>query len=37
MSFTNASRLSDDDTVAVIAYIRSLPATGEPTRVRPTI
>jgi mono/diheme cytochrome c family protein len=35
MSFTNAGRLSDDDTRAVIAYIRSLPATGEPTRDPP--
>lgn len=31
MSFTNAGRLSDDDTKAVIAYIRSLPATGQKT------
>jgi mono/diheme cytochrome c family protein len=31
MSFTNASRLSDDDTFAVIAYLRSLPAAGAPT------
>lgn len=31
MSFTNAGRLSDDDTKAVIAYIRSLPASGEQT------
>ena len=31
MSFTNAGRLSDDDTKAVIAYLRSLPASGEPT------
>jgi mono/diheme cytochrome c family protein len=31
MSFTNASRLSDDDTAAVIAYLRSLPAAGAPT------
>ncbi|MDA9399584.1 MULTISPECIES: c-type cytochrome [Bradyrhizobium] len=31
MSFTNAGRLSDEDTKAVIAYIRSLPATGEQT------
>ncbi|WP_426436638.1 c-type cytochrome [Bradyrhizobium genosp. P] len=31
MSFTNASRLSDDDTIAVIAYLRSLPAAGTPT------
>ncbi|MGX1320799.1 mono/diheme cytochrome c family protein [Bradyrhizobium sp. USDA 377] len=31
MSFTNAGRLSDEDTHAVIAYIRSLPATGGQT------
>jgi mono/diheme cytochrome c family protein len=31
MSFTNAGRLSDDDTKAVIAYIRALPASGEQT------
>ena len=31
MSFTNAGRLSDDDTKAVIAYIRSLPASGAQT------
>lgn len=31
MSFTNAGRLSDDDTKAVIAYIRGLPASGEQT------
>lgn len=31
MSFTNAGRLSDDDTMAVIAYIRGLPASGEQT------
>ncbi|MBP1094826.1 c-type cytochrome [Bradyrhizobium diazoefficiens] len=31
MSFTNAGRLSDDDTKAVIAYIRALPASGEET------
>src|SRR6267378_8265177 len=31
MSYTNASKLSDDDTRAVIAYIRSLPAAGKPT------
>lgn len=30
-SFTNAGRLSDDDTKAVIAYIRSLPVSGEQT------
>jgi mono/diheme cytochrome c family protein len=31
MSYTNAGRLSDDDTRAVIAYIRSVPAAGEQT------
>ena len=31
MSYTNASKLSDDDTRAVIAYIRSLPVAGTPT------
>src|SRR5215813_7227858 len=31
MFYTNASRLSDDDIEALIAYIRSLPAAGEPT------
>jgi mono/diheme cytochrome c family protein len=31
MSYTNASKLSDDDTRAVIAYIRSLPAAGKQT------
>jgi mono/diheme cytochrome c family protein len=31
MSYTNAGRLSDDDTQAVIAYIRSVPAAGEQT------
>jgi hypothetical protein len=31
MSYTNAGRMSDDDTLAVIAYIRSLPGAGEPT------
>ena len=31
MSYTNAGSLSDDDTLAVIAYIRSVPAAGEPT------
>jgi mono/diheme cytochrome c family protein len=31
MSYTNAGSLSDDDTQAVIAYIRSVPAAGEPT------
>jgi mono/diheme cytochrome c family protein len=32
MSYTNAGKLSDEDTKAVIAYIRSLPAAGEKTR-----
>jgi mono/diheme cytochrome c family protein len=31
MSYTNASKLSDDDTRAVIAYIHSLPVAGTPT------
>ena len=31
MSYTNAGKLSDDDTRAVIAYVRSLPAAGTPT------
>jgi mono/diheme cytochrome c family protein len=31
MSYTNAGKLSDDDIQAVIAYIRSIPAAGEPT------
>lgn len=31
MSLTNAGRLSDPDVEALIAYIRSLPAAGEPT------
>jgi mono/diheme cytochrome c family protein len=31
MSLTNAGKLSDDDTQAVIAYIRSLPAAGKET------
>ncbi len=31
MSYTNASKLSDDDTMAVIAYIRGLPAAGTQT------
>jgi mono/diheme cytochrome c family protein len=31
MSYTNAGKLSDDDTRAVIAYLRSLPAAGAPT------
>lgn len=35
MSYTNAGKLSDDDTRAVIAYIRSLPAAGKQTRNPP--
>jgi mono/diheme cytochrome c family protein len=31
MSYTNAGRLSDDDTQAVIAYLRRVPAAGEQT------
>src|ERR1700753_4347061 len=31
MSYPNAGKLSDDDTKAVIAYLRSLPAAGKPT------
>jgi mono/diheme cytochrome c family protein len=31
MSYTNAGRLSDEDIKAVIAYLRSLPAAGNPT------
>ncbi|MDI4237012.1 c-type cytochrome [Bradyrhizobium sp. Arg237L] len=31
MSYTNAGKLSDEDTKAVIAYLRSLPALGEKT------
>ena len=31
MSYTNAGKLSDDDTMAVIAYIRSLAAAGRQT------
>jgi len=31
MSYVNASRLSDDDIEAVIAYLRSIPAAGTPT------
>jgi mono/diheme cytochrome c family protein len=31
MSYSNSGKLSDDDTSAVIAYIRSLPAAGKPT------
>jgi mono/diheme cytochrome c family protein len=35
MSYTNAGKLSDEDTKAVIAYLRSLPAAGERTRNPP--
>jgi mono/diheme cytochrome c family protein len=35
MSYTNASRLSDGDIQAVIAYLRSLPASGLPTVLPP--
>jgi mono/diheme cytochrome c family protein len=35
MSYTNAGKLSDEDIRAVIAYIRSVPATGKPTDDRP--
>jgi mono/diheme cytochrome c family protein len=35
MSLTNASRLSDDDTKAVIAYLRSLRANGRDTDATP--
>jgi mono/diheme cytochrome c family protein len=40
MSYTNASRLSDDDIKALIAFIRSIPAAGQktpnpPDRVNP--
>jgi len=31
MSYTNAGRLSDEDTKALIAYLRSLPAAGQQT------
>jgi hypothetical protein len=31
MPYTNAGSLSDDNSQAVIAYIRSVPAAGEPT------
>jgi mono/diheme cytochrome c family protein len=31
MSYVNSGRLSDDDTLAVIAYLRSLPCGGKPT------
>jgi mono/diheme cytochrome c family protein len=35
MSYTNAGKLSDDDTRAVIAYLRSLPPAGKPTEDPP--
>jgi mono/diheme cytochrome c family protein len=35
MSYTNSGKLSDDDTLAVIAYIRSLPAAGKQTENPP--
>ena len=35
MSLTNAGGLSDDDIAAVIAYIRSVPAAGQPTPIPP--
>jgi len=35
MSYTNASRLSDTDIRSLIAYLRSLPAAGQPTRQPP--
>jgi len=35
MSYTNSGKLSDDDTRAVIAYIRSLPAAGQQTENPP--
>jgi mono/diheme cytochrome c family protein len=35
MSYTNAGKLSDDDTQAVIAYIRSQPAAGRQTAKSP--
>jgi mono/diheme cytochrome c family protein len=35
MSYTNAGKLSDEDTRAVIAYIRSLPAAGQQTKDPP--
>jgi mono/diheme cytochrome c family protein len=31
MSYTNSGRLSDEDILAVIAYLRSMPAAGAPT------
>jgi mono/diheme cytochrome c family protein len=35
MSYTNAGKLSDDDTRAVIAYLRNLPRAGKPTEDPP--
>jgi mono/diheme cytochrome c family protein len=35
MSYTNSGKLSDEDIRAVIAYIRSVPATGKPTDEQP--
>ena len=35
MSYTNAGKLSDDDTMAVIAYLRHLPAAGQQTPTPP--
>jgi mono/diheme cytochrome c family protein len=35
MSYSNAGKLSDEDTRAVIAYIRSLPAAGQQTKDPP--
>jgi mono/diheme cytochrome c family protein len=35
MSYTNTSKLSDDDIQALIAYIRSVPAAGEQTQEPP--
>jgi mono/diheme cytochrome c family protein len=35
MSYTNAGKLSDEDTLAVIAYLRTLPARGADTGASP--
>ena len=35
MTITNASRLSDEDTRSVVAYLRSLPPSGQPTPTPP--
>jgi mono/diheme cytochrome c family protein len=35
MSYTNAGKLSDEDIIALIAYLRSLPAAGAPTPSAP--